>query len=715
MIKEKIIELLEDQGIALSIFDLKERINADIMEVQTALNELCEEGRTAITKKGKYALPEILGLIPAKASATRSGAPIAIPMDGSPSMKMHCPGRARCLPEDLLLVRKLGADECELASITRRGKREIPAFIRIEVREIRMPKQKHARHGRRTPPEKRKIISAVACDRRIPYPISILPGDIAVRNDEIALISIDEYPEGDRPMTARIVRVIGDKSDMRARLKIIAENHAFSSVSNRETQHQAKSFSLELSEGDLAGREDLRNLTVFTIDGPFSKDFDDAVSLERTEDGDWRLGVHIADVSHYVLPGSPIDREAFERGTSLYLPGVTVPMLPEVLSNNLCSLVPDEDRLALSLFMIIRNGKVIDHHLCASVIHSCARLTYDGVNRLFGGDGGGVPEALHGVLHEMLQLSHDLRARRFSKGCIELDLPETDFVLDEENVPVDICASERGESERLIEDFMLAANETIAALARNTHTPLVYRIHEAPDSDRISTLERYLASVNVTAHLGASPHPRQFQQIVEKTQDHPSADSIRRMLLRSMQRAQYAEQPAGHYALALEDYCHFTSPIRRYPDLIVHRMMKQLLAGQTDPRAEARMAELSKQCSAREQEATLAEREADDLMKARYMQDRIGRRYSGTISGITGWGMYVTLDNSVEGLVHIATLDDYYEFDRDRNQLVASGSRNVFRLGDRVRIRVEYVDLDRAEIDFSLVSYERDRRTDIRP
>lgn len=710
MIKNKIIEILEDQEIALSVFDLTELSGADIMDVQTALNELCEEGRTAITKKGKYALPEVMGLITAKTTATRSGAPIAIPLDGSPSMKMHCQGRARCLPDDLVLIRKLNDDECELVSITRRGKREIPAFIRVEVREIRMPKQKHGRHGRRMPSEKRKIISAVACDRRIPYPITILPGYVYVRNDEIALISIEEYPEGDRPMTARIVRVIGDKSDMRARLKIIAENHAFSSVCPDEIIRQSESYSSNLTEEDYVGREDLRNLTVFTIDGPFSKDFDDAVSLDRTEGGDWRLGVHIADVSHYVLPGSPIDRDAFERGTSLYLPGLTIPMLPEILSNNLCSLVPNEDRLALSLFMIIRSGRIIDHHLCTSVIHSCARLTYDSVNRLFDGDSAAIPDTLHIVLQNMQILSHELRARRFGKGCIELDLPETDFVLNEENVPVDICAAERGEAERIIEDFMLAANETIAALARNTHTPLVYRIHESPDSDRISALERYLASVNVTAHLGSSPHPRQLQQIVESTKDHPSADSIRRMLLRSMQRAQYAEEPLGHYALALEDYCHFTSPIRRYPDLIVHRMIKQLLAGRIEAKAESRMAEFSKQCSTREQEATLAEREADDLMKARYMQDRIGRRYSGTISGITGWGMYVTLDNSVEGLVHIATLDDYYEYDRDRNQLVASGSRNVFRLGDRVRIRVEYVDLDRAEIDFSLISYERERQ-----
>ena len=251
---------------------------------------------------------------------------------------------------------------------------------------------------------------------------------------------------------------------------------------------------------------------------------------------------------------------------------------------------------------------------------------------------------------------------------------------------------------------MLAANETVAQLACATSTPLVYRVHEEPDSDKLHELERFLNNLNVHTYIGPAPHPGILQKVIEETKNHDSRDSIRRMVLRSLQRAQYSEKPLGHYALALDDYCHFTSPIRRYPDLIVHRMIKQLMdARQTIPAS--RMPEFAKQSSMREQEAALAEREADDLLKARYMRDRIGKKYTGVISSVTSWGMYVTLENTVEGLVHIASMDDYYDYDRERNQLMGIGSRNVFRMGDKVRIQVDSVDLDRAEINFVLVPY----------
>lgn len=704
-IKETILETLRDSGMALSLFDLAERtqISADV--AQTALNALCEEGAAAITKKGKYAPPELLGLIPARASALRSGAPTAHPLDGGEAMKIRTHGRIRCMLDDIVYVRAEAAGECELISIQRRGKAELPAFVRVEQHEIRRPRGKHDRR-RHEPSERHRILTAVACDRRIPYPIVITGDDCGVRNDEIALLAIDRYPEGDQPILAHIVRVLGSKSDMHTRLKVIAESHDFPTVFPQNVVLASDRLPTEPDPAELVGREDLRDLLTFTIDGPFSKDFDDAVSLDRTSSGDLRLGVHIADVSHYVRPGSSIDREALERGTSLYLPGLTVPMLPEVLSNDLCSLMPDVDRLALSLFMVIRDGKIIDHQLSRSVIHSHARLTYDNVNRFFDGEDDAVDASLHSVLREMLALSHALRKRRFANGCIELDLPELEFALDEENNPTDIFIAVRGEAERLIEDFMLAANETIAALARSTFTPLIYRIHEDPDGDRLRDLERFLNNLNVRVHLGEAPHPGILQKVIEDTKDHPAADTIRRMLLRSLQRAQYAEKPIGHYALAMRDYCHFTSPIRRYPDLVVHRMMKRLLDGDLGNATEAQMAELARQSSAREQEATLAERESSDLMKACYMQKHIGRKFNGVVSSVTSWGLYVTLENGVEGLVHIATLDDYYDYDRDRNQLVGIGSGQVFRMGDRVRIRVEYSDLDRAEIDFSLIGVE---------
>lgn len=699
--KNTISDFLQEAGKAMDVFELSERLDISVDVLQTALNELCAEGRAAITKKGKYAAPVLLGLIPARAAHLRSGAPMARPLNGDPAIKIHVRTRLSTMPDDLILVRETGPDECEVASILQRGMTEIAAFVRVEQREIRRPRSRHDRS--RTAPERRRIVTGVPCDRRIPYFIEITD-DESLTNDTIALLGIDRYPEGEQPMMAHVIRVLGKKSDMQARLKVIAENHEFPTEFPENVEHQCAKFARLEGETAFEKREDLRNLLTFTIDGPSSKDFDDAVSLERTDGGDWRLGVHIADVSHYVRPGSAIDREAFERGTSLYLPGLTIPMLPEILSNELCSLMPDVDRLTLSCFMVIRDGRIVDHHLCRSVIHSHARLTYDAVNRLYDGDETAVDPSLHDVLRDMLTVSHALRRRRFAAGCIELDLPETEFVLDEENVPTDILSSERGEAERLIEDFMLAANETVAQLARTTSTPLVYRVHEDPDSDRLHELERFLNNLNVRVHIGPNPHPGVLQKVIEDTKEHDSRDSIRRMVLRSLQRAQYSEKPLGHYALALEDYCHFTSPIRRYPDLIVHRMLKQLMDAREDIPA-SRMPEYARQSSMREQEATLAEREADDLLKARYMRDRIGRKYSGVVSSVTSWGMYVTLENTVEGLVHIASMDDYYDYDRERSQLVGIGSRNVFRLGDRVRIQVDSVDLDRSEINFVLVPW----------
>lgn len=694
---QMLLDILD--GTALSVFQLSEQTGADVGELQSLLNELCASGQIAVTKKGKYALPETMGLMTARAFALRNGTPMAQPIHGGNAMKVRALGRLRCLPEDTLLVRPVG-EECELVAIPRRGKRELAAFIRVH--RFRRPPRR-SRRAQESLESEAVVITATACDRRIPYSIDVLPGDVPVQSDDVALLSIERYPEGDQPMLARVVRVLGEKSDLLARLRIIAEDHGFSTQRTTGADAQARALPMQVSDSEIAAREDLRNQTIFTIDGPFSKDYDDAVSLEQTMDGDWRLGVHIADVSHYVQPGSPIDQEALERGTSLYLPGLTVPMLPEALSNDLCSLLPDEDRLTLSLFMTVRDGRILDHRLVRGVIRSCARLTYDAVNQFLGGDTTAVPESLQPTLRDMLAVARQLRRRRTQAGCLELELPETEFTLNDQLVPTDLYLAQRGEAEKLIEDFMLAANETVAMLARTTETPLIYRIHEEPDGDRLRDLCTELSNLSLPARLSAHPRPGELQTILDQTHDHPASDSIRRMLLRSLQRAQYSERPVGHYALALSDYCHFTSPIRRYPDLVVHRMLKRLLDGAVSGDLEEKMRLFAHQSTAREQESTLSEREADALMKARYMADHLGERFDGVVTGVTGWGLYVTLPNTVEGLVPISTLDDYYEFDRERRQLVGCGSRTVFRMGDRVRVQVEFADVERAEIDFRLL------------
>lgn len=691
--ENEILKLLSESGKALDSFEIAEKTNLDMRALQPVLNALAASGQAALTKKGKYALPETLGLVRAKANALRNGTPIAEPMNGGETMRVRVGGFLRCLPGDTILIRPDG-EECDLIAIAERGMKTLPAFVSVRYRQMRAAKK--ARRGRREMPAVR-ILTGVACDRRIACPIEIADTELPVANDALALLAIDRYPEGDRPIFAHIERILGDESDVRARLNIISEAHGFFP--------QSPECDFPEDPTDFSGREDLRKTPIFTIDGAFSKDFDDAISLLRNSEGKFVLGVHIADVSNYVLPGSEIDRDAFARGTSLYLPGLTVPMLPEALSNGLCSLLPERDRLTVSVFMTIENGEIVDSRACESVIRSCARLTYDGVNRFFEGDDAAVPECVREILIEMRTLANEMRARRNACGALELDVPEAEFTLDEANFPTELYCTDRGESERLIETFMLAANETVARMARLRDVPLVYRVHESPDSDRLKALGAFLTQLGVPFHLSAHPEPIELQRILDATRDHPAADAIRRTLLRSLQRARYDAKPLGHYALAMEDYCHFTSPIRRYPDLVVHRQLKRLLRGESV--SSKRMPEIARQTSAREQESVLAEREADDLLKAFFMRDKIGRKFDAIVSGVTGWGLYVTLENTVEGLVPISTMDDYYIFDRDRGLLIAENTRSVFRMGDRVRVRLEFVDIQRAEIAFELVPMRR--------
>ena len=697
--RERIIDALREAPAPMDIRALCAKLGEPERSLKPELESLALEGRVAATKKSRWALPEALGLTLARIGFQRNGTPLAHPLNGDPAMPLIVEGGERCMPDDRVLVRPDG-DRFALHTILRRGRTHLPAYVRIEHRQPR-----GAHRG-----EARDVATAVPCDVRIPYEI-VLTGDWSfVKNDQIAQLKIERYPEYNRPITASVERVLGNAGSLHALMKAVAEDHGFATEPADAVTRAVAGLPEIVEPADMEGREDLRALLTFTIDNETAKDFDDAVSIEAIEGG-WRLGVHIADVSHYVLPDSDIDADARLRGTSLYLPDLTVPMLPERLSNDLCSLMPDVDRLAMSLFMDIREGNITDHRLVRSVIHSHARLTYQAVNRLFEGGETGISPEIASALNDMKTLSAGLRQKRVARGAIDFEMDKPEFILDEKGEPEEILCQPRGEAERIIEDFMLVANETVAALARHTELPFIYRIHEDPDPDRLRALEAFLSGIGLHAHLGADPHPGKLQAVLERARAHPAGDVIRHYALRALKRARYCEQPLGHYALAMEDYCHFTSPIRRYPDLIVHRMLKLLLDGQTDrvSRMAKAMPELARDCSQCENAATLAERQCDGIMMAAYMSRQIGRSFDGVISGVTGWGLYVTLPNQVEGLVRISGLDDYYQYDAEHSRLVGEATGTVFKLGDRVRVRVESVVIPAGEVNFELRPPRKER------
>ncbi len=516
-------------------------------------------------------------------------------------------------------------------------------------------------------------------------------------------------PEG------KIVEILGNADAPGIDMLSVIKNYDLPAEFSERELHQAERVAKPVSEADRAGRMDLRDVLMVTIDGEDAKDLDDAVSLS-IKDGYYELGVHIADVSNYVQEYSVLDREALKRGTSVYLPDRVIPMLPRALSNGICSLNEGEDRLALSCLMQIdRAGSVADYQIVESVIRVNKRMTYTIVERILEGDEETKRQyqGLIPMLEEMGELSEILRKNRQKRGSIDFDFPESKMVLDQEGHPLEIRPYERNAATKLIEEFMLLANETVAQHFYWLDIPFVYRTHESPDQEKMKKLAFLIRNMGFGIKTGREEiHPKEIQKLLWQAEGTGSEALVSRLALRSMKRANYTDVCTGHFGLACQYYCHFTSPIRRYPDLQIHRIIKQQIRGKLDEDKQAHyqtiLAGVAKQCSELERRADEAERECEKIKKAEYMADHIGECYPGIISGVSSWGLYVELENTVEGMIAFSDLPkDFYRYDEEHYELVGEHTGRKYSLGQRLNICVKRADKILKFIDFAPAEREK--------
>ena len=538
----------------------------------------------------------------------------------------------------------------------------------------------------------------------------------AVTGDKV-LVKITDYGDqlNRRKPEGKVLKVIGNINDPGVDILSVVMGYDIPYEFPEKVINQANRCPDQISEADMYGREDLRDVTMVTIDGEDAKDLDDAVSLEIDDKGLYHLGVHIADVTNYVQESSALDREALKRGTSVYLVDRVIPMLPHRLSNGICSLNHGEDRLALSCLMTIdSNGGIIDHEIVESVINVNERMSYTSVARILEDEDEEEIEKykdLVPMFKDMAKLSSILRKKREDKGAIDFDFPETKIILDPEGNPIDIVPHERNTATKLIEDFMLAANQTVAEHFFFMQSPFVYRIHEQPDPEKIASLSSFVSNFghHIRARKDIGVKPKELQKLLKGIEGTKEEAVISRMALRSMMQAKYSTECLGHFGLAFDYYCHFTSPIRRYPDLQIHRIIKDHLRGRmSEAKAshyEEILDEVCKHSSETERRAEEAERETDKLKKAQYMENHVGEKYEGIVSGVTAWGLFVELENSCEGMVRAASMnDDFYVYDEDNMKLVGERTHKEYTLGQKVMIRVVSADRISKSIDFRIIT-----------
>jgi len=664
---------------------------------RAAVADLVRRGKLVLLKGDRYGVSDLMHLVTGRLSVHPDGFGfVQLETGKGPDIFIPARGLKGAVHSDRVVVR-----------IERgRGKRQEGTVLRVLERGLKRVVGTFQRG--------RSVSKVIPEDERLPFEV-LIPQRLAAaaKKGQVVVAEIDEYPEEGRNPEGRIIEVLGDPDDLRVQAKIVIHKHDLPHDFSPEVQRQAAGMPAEVLPEDMKGRKDLRDLPLVTIDGEQAQDFDDAVSVKKTRTG-YILTVAIADVGHYIGEGSPIDQDAQDRGTSVYFPNDVVPMLPEVLSNRLCSLVPDQDRLAVIVRISFdRNGRVRRTVFMKAVIRSHRRFTYNEVSRILS---GADPEPGTGVRRHLLhlkwmaELADALHAGRAARGTIDFDLPEPKIIIGLRGNMEDIVRRERNIAHLIIEEFMIAANEAVADFLARNGIPTLYRIHGDPDPDKLKDFVQFASGLGIDVALPEEPTPQWCQDVLKLVAGQPQEYVVNTILLRTMQQAVYAPDNTGHFGLASPTYLHFTSPIRRYPDLLVHRILKGNLKQKRKRPVYLHedLQTVGQQCSRRERVAMEAEREVLDRLKVRFMADKVGEIYEGVISGVTSFGFFVELGNIfVEGAVRLVDLaDDYYVLDQARHRLVGRRTHKVFQIGQPVTVRVKAVNIARRHVNFEVVNPE---------
>ncbi len=698
--REYILDFLDKRGKPATQQQIQEELEIHDVDREEALRRrliaMVRDGQLMRNRKGAFGPLEKMELIAGRVIGHKDGFGFIVPDTGGEDLFLSPREMRQLFHGDRVLARVSGIDG--------RGRREAMVVEILEHNTQQVVGRFHSESG---------MSYVEPSNQRITQDILIPPGkELQAEEGQMVVVALTTHPTAHRRPLGEVIEVLGDHMAPGMEINVAIRSHDLPYIWPEEVEAEANKIPATVSEKSIKGREDFRHLPFVTIDGEDAKDFDDAVYCEPREKGGWLLYVAIADVDYYVRPGSALDKEAFKRGNSVYFPGKVIPMLPEALSNNLCSLNPKVDRLVMVCIMTVhQSGRIMDFRFSEGVIHSHARLTYNQVFAMMEKNDRRMREQFKAVVPHLINLYdlyHVLTKTRHERGAIDFDMPETKIVFGRDRKIEKIVPYERLNSHRVIEECMLSANICAAEYLQKNKQPGLYRVHEGPTEEKLSDLRKFLIEMGLKMPAHRAPVPGDYASVLRAVKERADAHMIQTVLLRSMSQAVYGPENKGHFGLAYDAYAHFTSPIRRYPDLLVHRAIKHILSGKPADKDFDRLQRAGEHCSMTERRADDATSEVSDWLKCEFMMDKVGQEFTGRISGVTNFGVFVELnDVYVEGLVHITALpDDYYQFDPIRHVLRGEKASRQFTIGDPIKIQVAKVDLDQGKIDFVMAGID---------